>query len=373
VKFSTLDVDGLFEAPVRQNEPGGPLAEWAPLITLVSYAAMRGRDTIAANLLKAGANPSVRWSPNRKPCAPPSSLADEERSVATHTACPEARSHVASLHPAYAVWIVQQVLAMRRNAVAIVPPVDPESVAASSHECTLCGASGCHGEPLSWSSDCTHVVCESCFWMAHMKHIATNQASVEGTELSCNLCGTVGVHSTFELPCTIPSDLFQTMPSPPLLRYLSVIAGESAQIRLERARASAARFNTLPDFLPHNEYKAAANRSFKASSLKEVAALIPGVKKPERADQFLAAVGKNDALRVRTLIDIGIDVEGKNECGESPLLTAAWLGHAEVLCVLVWAGADVNLASAWGCTPLEAAIARDHFNAQGWWCRFRRE
>jgi ankyrin repeat protein len=57
---------------------------------------------------------------------------------------------------------------------------------------------------------------------------------------------------------------------------------------------------------------------------------------------LMTAVRRNDVDRVRTLISQGVDVDAVDNNGDAPLVMAAYLGHDEILRLLLEAGADVT-------------------------------
>ena len=71
-----------------------------------------------------------------------------------------------------------------------------------------------------------------------------------------------------------------------------------------------------------------------------------------------AMFGKGDALRA--LIDVGADVNVTGEDDETPLHWAAWRGKAKVARALIDAGANVNARDKIGWTPLDEATNRGH-------------
>ena len=58
--------------------------------------------------------------------------------------------------------------------------------------------------------------------------------------------------------------------------------------------------------------------------------------------ELISAAGRGDAGAVRSLLDRGVPVEGRDEHNRIPLVAAAYGNHLEVARLLVEAGADVN-------------------------------
>jgi len=71
---------------------------------------------------------------------------------------------------------------------------------------------------------------------------------------------------------------------------------------------------------------------------------------------LMKAVKKNDAARVRQLIDGGVDVSEKDASQDVPLIMAAYKGYTEITRLLLEAGADVTAVdSGMKATALHAA------------------
>jgi ankyrin repeat protein len=77
---------------------------------------------------------------------------------------------------------------------------------------------------------------------------------------------------------------------------------------------------------------------------------------------FAALLG--NAQAIRTLCELGADVNTRDKIGGTPVWAAAQKGYIEIirgLCQL--GGADVNLPTHTGCTPVFAAAQNGHANA----------
>jgi ankyrin repeat protein len=57
---------------------------------------------------------------------------------------------------------------------------------------------------------------------------------------------------------------------------------------------------------------------------------------------LMKAVKNDDAARVKALIAEGVDVSAPDAGGDAPLVMAAYLGHTEIVRLLLEAGADVR-------------------------------
>jgi ankyrin repeat protein len=78
-------------------------------------------------------------------------------------------------------------------------------------------------------------------------------------------------------------------------------------------------------------------------------------------DELLAAARKSDAAAVKALLAKGADVNAKSAYGATPLFFACDRGSAEVVKVLLDAGADPNIRDTfYKATPTIWAVQRDH-------------
>ena len=175
---------------VDQLLPSPPGLCWESHVTLISYAAWRQRPRFVKSLLRAGADPSIRYcsscSPDAEPKpdseevsarqedvgssggSPHSSQVAEDgdargRSKAECRCCHGSRSStdhsprstLASVPPAYAVWIVTSLSRMRLAGVLATQGQQPKVL-----DCQICGLRLM--QPVAWS--CGHLCCEPCFW-----------------------------------------------------------------------------------------------------------------------------------------------------------------------------------------------------------------
>jgi anti-sigma-K factor RskA len=78
-------------------------------------------------------------------------------------------------------------------------------------------------------------------------------------------------------------------------------------------------------------------------------------------DELLAAARKSDAAAVKALLAKGADVNAKSPYGATPLFFACDRGSAEVVKILLDAGADPNIRDTfYKATPTIWAVQRDH-------------
>ena len=81
-------------------------------------------------------------------------------------------------------------------------------------------------------------------------------------------------------------------------------------------------------------------------------------KEPSVASQLVRAASTGDLSAVKALLDAGADVNCLNEGGQTALILASVMGHAEVVAHLIEAGADPQLRDHLNLTAVEWSIRR---------------
>jgi ankyrin repeat protein len=321
VKLAQFGLDQLWPVPDYKREHGGTMQTWAPGITFVAYAAHRGNDAALAALLRAGADASVRYSRAALPDTPQPvtfHLGSEEKLLGEEGECgfpsaslPFVSDYLSHVPGPFAAWLVKQVVTMRRLAGS-----------GTNLMCQLCEGLSL---PLVWEA-CNHCVCEPCFWRLQQE---------QDLEFTC--------------ACIAPT----------------AISKAAVPLSLDQARArreeSYRKWSELPVCKEDIDRKQ-KKEIFRALDRVSAAGAGPGRTRPQRMEQFLKAVEEDDVLRVEALIGLGVDVDGSNECGESALLVAAWLGHTEVARTLLAAGADPLKVAHGGYSVLSIARSRGHLD-----------
>jgi ankyrin repeat protein len=80
------------------------------------------------------------------------------------------------------------------------------------------------------------------------------------------------------------------------------------------------------------------------------------------ADELLLAlddaINRADLAEVEAIIGLGADVNSRDCCGDSPLMSAVWVGAVEIVELLIRHGAEVNAVGAEQQTALDRAHSR---------------
>jgi hypothetical protein len=109
----------------------------------------------------------------------------------------------------------------------------------------------------------------------------------------------------------------------------------------EVAAASKAKWLLLSPTVVKQKKKGTAPK-FKALGPRATASIALGSSRPKRSDALLAAANDGDALRLRALIDAGVDVDASDEYGATALFLASWRGREDVVKLLLASGADAT-------------------------------
>jgi ankyrin repeat protein len=84
------------------------------------------------------------------------------------------------------------------------------------------------------------------------------------------------------------------------------------------------------------------------------------LKKPAEKLSLHEAVRTKNTVEIETMLSIGVNVDGRDKLGETPLHVAAVMGYKEASTQLIERGADVNAQDERGLTPLHAAAWMGH-------------
>lgn len=140
--------------------------------------------------------------------------------------------------------------------------------------------------------------------------------------------------------------------------------------------ASMELWNALPDNRrDHNGSTNSAAKSIKGGSsrfepmhISDVTMQSLGTTRTERNDTFMSAVisrkGAAAMRRVAVLVEVGVDINHRDEYGMTALMWASWLNYPSIVKVLLNAGADINAPDPLGRSALSMAVSRRDDNQQ---------
>ena len=77
------------------------------------------------------------------------------------------------------------------------------------------------------------------------------------------------------------------------------------------------------------------------------------------------AINRGALAEVRALLDLGAPLDGPDEAGDTPLISAAWIGSHEIVALLLQRGADINAVGADGRGALQRLLTNHQYWYEG--------
>ncbi|MDP2439654.1 MAG: 2OG-Fe(II) oxygenase [archaeon] len=385
VRLSRLRLDALL---VFSDAPGHRMAAG----TLLAYAALRqGRAAVVASLLRAGADPTVtRWRP-------------QEGTLLGM----RVRRRLQGLPPAFSAWVVVRFC----HATFSTPPAlisscfkglwDPteEEPERERENSVLVGGENVEGCGLCPQKDscgllklapCGDVLCQDCFWTRALLDAAPDE------ELRCPVCRAILCAEREESPHQDPDedwrqfvaasppsqvadrsrDLFLLLPAllpPPLLEFRGPLLGkgqkqqphhrhhqESEQLEQEQPSGKdIARTLAITDPLNCDEKRVLRLRKprLEALPLHLTAALFAGTFQAARSTELLKAAVNGGLLRLRALVAAGVELDHRNEYGQTALMLAVIHQHLPAVRLLLRCGASPSISDNAFLSPVALAAS----------------
>ncbi|CAE6930447.1 ASB2 [Symbiodinium sp. CCMP2592] len=355
-KLATLDIDGLHEAPA--------CISWERSISLIYYAAWRKRDHFVNALLHARANPSVRDEglSSSKPAGEDAArqIVDSLRRSAWCEHGMESAavaSDASSLGATTEVWLMRALVQLRFRGRRVE----------STRHCEVAKHAFGSEQHASPAAEVPALVSE-----AKSGYAQSASAPEKKEDWNCSHCGYVNFarRQTCRNCDSLRNGALENGDVPAADERSSCAVDEEQTLlkRWEAWAASTRREAMLEQFLtlPEAEAPEAAPKvlkapRFQAQHPREAASAHLGATQQERTAELHKAAAAGDTLRLLALFEAGVDVDAVNEYGQSPVFLAAYHDAAEVISLLVWAGADIDRpanggTSAWACA---AAIGHE--------------
>jgi hypothetical protein len=271
---------------------------------MIILAASINRDQIISCLLRAGADPTLF------PMLEDDIELEIQRRVQRYFQSDELPTY-------FAIYIVKICVAMTLDAI---------------HKPNQCCIS-CKRDRLCFQFyPCDHSCCRECFW----KMVCHSRFQ----DLSCPLCRELIIPDPrwfISLPAPLPIEISAS--------------SESKLISLERYQALPSQFN---DSQPEKRPKISALPYSRAVSL------FLGSNQMQRLYEFFKAAGLGNLLRLKCLIDVGVDIDARNEYGQAVLHIACWKGYAAMVDLLISMNADVSIRDNAGYLPIQVAQHNQH-------------
>jgi len=349
VKLANLELDTLYKHPHRDEYS-----------TMVRFAAHMGRDAIVSSLLVAGADPTVfgcRCSRGATTGAGDRDTHDDhdddddtdldiEEEEGEETVPPDVDNganllvsalvtpRISKVPKPLAVYFVRRLVEMKR----VHGKLPPEPQHLRCQACTESipdDAEQCRGpcrllalEPCAHG----HVVCEACYWL----HAVVWEDRDDGVaDIVCPVC------------------------VPPRARDERAVSSSSTptttmNVCPQVAAESRARYLLLP--ANAEEVTGRTKRfHFQNMTRDQVARVLLGTKRDQRDDELRKAAASGSRRRLLALVEAGVDLEARNEYGQTAVFIAAWRGHAAAVAYLASCGANVRHRDNAGVSVLAAA------------------
>lgn len=419
-KLSNLFLDCLYlmsdyssDCAQRLSPCVGPLRYQS----IISYAIDNCRYRIVYSLLRAGANPVISFATQSQvdQRQESSGYSGHHRTNITETTSSVRLTPVLqkfnAYPPPYMVWVLKLLHLLSNYCTLIVyENMDIQRLIA----CELCKITRDYSNWFDFLmfTPCHHVLCHSCFWnnyhrldaveMELTSHESENNGTIvnesmllddkrhrsleSATARCCSAISTINLFSSYAccLVCSRPvaldvvddfvrrtagevsSSLFKD-------RHLFCSRTTILPCLLEMGPlkcmdASKELWNALPDNRRDHNGSTSTARSIKGSSrfepihISDITMQSLGTTRQERNETFMSAVisrkGATAIRRVAVLVEVGVDVNHRDEYGMTALMWVSWLNYPSIVKILLNAGADVNAFDPLGRSALSMAAAR---------------
>jgi hypothetical protein len=305
--------------------------------TLVEYAAWMGKYSILGSLLIGGVNPCVR-SCHRKKDDDDEDIQWWQRRMA-QTGSQVLKRFFDCFPLPLETHIVKRVVEMRMWAY------DQQEDENITCPCPNCQQNRLPLDFLLKFSPCQHTFCEPCFWEDLLRHI--DQRGDEDDVVLCPICGMAGTGTGGTLAQQAKD--FRHLKTP-----------------VARCQESLTRFRSLP--INRQALKSKPEKKKKVSEKGHIApswyaSVLPSIGSTQdvRKDKFFSSIERNAIHYMRGCLIGGVDVNWKNEYGQTALYICAWRGYARMAELLLDYGANPYAAANGGSTI--PSICGEHCHA----------
>ncbi|GAX09945.1 hypothetical protein FisN_11Lh067 [Fistulifera solaris] len=286
--------------------------------TFMEYAAWIGRSSIIGSMMEGGINPCLRGS-LRGITSTNGTCNKELLQIGTEAL----KKFLLAVPLSLSTHVVQRVVEMR------VLELVQGSV------CAICDEESQPDDLLCYGSPCFHLYCEICFWKDLLARIFLPSTT---KVVICPLCYTPESSSC----CATTRSDPQTCYKETLDLYMSLPSGSKDIQTAKKGKGK-------------NRDEAYANESW-----YEAVAPSLGYTQAIRRDKFFTHIERGSFHFVKGCIDRGIDLNLRNEYGQTALFISAWFGYFDIIQLLLQSGADPSIACNAGITPLQVAIRCNH-------------
>ncbi|KAL3919237.1 MAG: hypothetical protein SGILL_003853, partial [Bacillariaceae sp.] len=304
--------------------------------------------SIVGALLYGGINPCIRGSVKNDNDDTDPQLADDTAERRKLLGSKVLKRFFDRIPLRLSTYLVKQVIDMRQTAIR---QSDPDA-ARHPDTCPMCKETIQKDDALQLST-CGHVFCEECFWNDMLATIDTPAKLAAHNVVSCLVCGAQAQTAVSSVDDNTATDKVCF----------------SALDPSEKREASLALFNRLPLNSKALKWSDGRKRKSKASERDHLAsswntAVLPslGSTQEVRQDKFSVFVEHNSLPYVNACLQFGVDVERKNEYGQTALYIAAWRGYQDLVEMLLDYGADATIVAHGGSTVQSVLRAHGYSN-----------
>ncbi|KAJ3324775.1 hypothetical protein HDV06_006083 [Boothiomyces sp. JEL0866] len=214
--------------------------------------------------------------------------------------------------PAYAAWTIMLILFLRTTT--------------KENSCVKCN---CVKECFTIPS-CGDYMCEKCFW---------------------DIFSTNDTFNDMECQCGVTIDY-----RPP--KDLTAALGRSPELIYKQSLELYLKLDTKL-----NKQNMLKKPVFKALKMAELNKMYLGTIRSQRDSEILKAATIGNEGKIMALIEAGVDLNVRNEYGQTPLFIATWKGHKKVVDILIRSGANENIPEYSGVLPKKSiSVCQVHNN-----------
>lgn len=326
--------------------------------TIMEYATWMGKFSIVSSLLVGGVNPCIRGYHNID------YKFHSENVLTAGNRMEEVGSAVMkrffdSFPGRLSTYIVKRAVELRRDAAVYLESCTTTDVGLI--QCSKCNQFSTVSSQLKFSQ-CGHNFCEVCFWKDILREIDSSSRTSLHDVVLCPVCG---VSVAAELVCMVHGSTSE-------LASLEVCSQKGMEdlSPSQRYQASLHRLLELP--ASTEAIKITGKKKKKVTDVEHLAsswqkAVIPllGLTQDVRRDKFSSYVDRNALPFIRGCLQEGVDVNYRNEYGQTALFIAVWRGYKDMVELLLRYGADPSITAYGGSSVWSVCAARGDEDIMG--------
>eukprot|EP01041_Mallomonas_annulata_P006070 gene6070-12245_t len=335
-----------------------PIKECIVSMGLLQYSCLLQRDSITSALLRAGADPT--------------------EGKVSHTLSKQIQKHLLQLHPQFSVFILNILYSML-HPVENNPHNHMSSTSSSVYNiCNTCSSCGSYistdENSFVVQYPCGHGACLQCFWSSILPHkyddircccstcpfiitdnpVNTSLNNILSSSNTSSSKNVVNADDLSPMSSSSSSSLILNNPSANETTLTTIITtnnnpSEIALISLEK-------YLQLPITIEELSKEAHKRPPFKARSMTYLNSIFLGSIRSKRVSELLIAAERGCSQRIYYIIAAGVDVNHRNEYGQSAMFLAVWRRHLDAVRLLLRCGADPSLMDNANWSPLSIAM-----------------